>query len=205
MSQNDIRYLTPINIEIRKDKYCRFKKSGIKFIDYKDANFLLKLLNEQGKILPRRITGTSAKYQKKVDKLGYANEVVTVKPGYGRNFLIPQGYAILATASAKKAHAEIMKQKAHKESKMLAEAQELATKLEAVTVTIATKAGENGKIFGSVNTVQLSEALKKAGFDIDRKSLKIKEEPIKEVGTFEAEANLHKGVKPVFKFEVIGE
>ena len=68
MAQNDIRYLTPIIIEIRNDKYCRFKKSGIKFIDYKDANFLLKLINEQGKILPRRITGTSAKYQKKVNK-----------------------------------------------------------------------------------------------------------------------------------------
>ena len=143
--------------------------------------------------------------KKNVDKLGYANEIVKVKPGYGRNFLIPQGYAILATASAKKAHEEVMRQKAHKETKMLAEAQELATKLEAVTVTIVTKAGENGKIFGSVNTVQLSEALKKEGFDIDRKSLKIKDEPIKEVGTFEAEANLHKGVKPVFKFEVVGE
>lgn len=143
--------------------------------------------------------------KKNVDKLGYANEIVTVKPGYGRNFLIPQGYAILATASAKKAHEEVMRQKAHKESKMLAEAQELATKLEAVTVTIATKAGENGKIFGSVNTVQLAEALKAAGFDIDRKSLKIKDEPIREVGTFEAEANLHKGVRPVFKFEVVGE
>lgn len=143
--------------------------------------------------------------KKNVDKLGYTNEIVTVKPGYGRNFLIPQGYAILATASAKKAHEEVMRQKAHKETKMLAEAQELATKLEALTVTIATKAGENGKIFGSVNTVQLAEALKVAGFDIDRKSLKIKDEPIKEVGTFEAEANLHKGVRPVFKFEVIGE
>jgi large subunit ribosomal protein L9 len=143
--------------------------------------------------------------KKNVDKLGYTNEIVNVKPGYGRNFLIPQGYAILATASAKKAHEEVMRQKAHKETKMLAEAQELATKLEAVTVTIVTKAGENGKIFGSVNTVQLSEALKKEGFDIDRKSLKIKDEPIKEVGTFEAEANLHKGVKPVFKFEVVGE
>lgn len=143
--------------------------------------------------------------KKNVDKLGYTNDVVTVKPGYGRNFLIPQGYGVLATASAKKAHAEVMKQKAHKETKMLAEAQEIAAKLEALTVTIATKAGENGKIFGSVNTVQLSEALKKAGFDIDRKSLKIKDEPIKEVGTFEAEANLHKGVKPVFKFEVVGE
>ncbi|MFO0496018.1 MAG: 50S ribosomal protein L9 [Flavobacteriia bacterium] len=143
--------------------------------------------------------------KKNVDKLGYTNEIVNVKPGYGRNFLIPQGYAVLATASAKKAHEEVMRQKAHKETKLLAEAQELATKLEAVTVTIVTKAGENGKIFGSVNTVQLSEALKKEGFDIDRKSLKIKDEPIKEVGTFEAEANLHKGVKPVFKFEVVGE
>ena len=143
--------------------------------------------------------------KKNVDKLGYTNEIVNVKPGYGRNFLIPQGYAILATASAKKAHEEVMRQKAHKETKLLAEAQELATKLETLTVTITTKAGENGKIFGSVNTVQLSEALKKEGFDIDRKSLKIKDEPIKEVGTFEAEANLHKGVKPIFKFEVVGE
>lgn len=68
MAQNDIRYLNPINIEIQKSKYCRFKKSGIKFVDYKDADFLLKLVNEQGKILPRRITGTSAKYQKRVNK-----------------------------------------------------------------------------------------------------------------------------------------
>lgn len=68
MAQNDVRYLTPVNIEIKKDKYCRFQKSGIRFVDYKDANFLLKLLNEQGKILPRRITGTSSKYQKKVNK-----------------------------------------------------------------------------------------------------------------------------------------
>jgi large subunit ribosomal protein L9 len=99
----------------------------------------------------------------------------------------------------------VMKQKSHKESKLLAEAQAVATKLAELTVTISTKVGENGKIFGSVNTVQLSEALKAAGFDIDRKSLKIKDEPIKEVGTFEAEANLHKGVKPTFKFEVVGE
>lgn len=143
--------------------------------------------------------------KKNVDKLGYANEVVTVKPGYGRNFLIPQGYAVLATASAKKAHEEILKQKAHKESKILAEAEAVAAKLEGVVVKIATKAGDNGKIFGSVNTLQLAEALKKEGFDIDRKSLKIKEEPIKELGTFEATANLHKGVIPSFKFEVVGE
>ncbi len=143
--------------------------------------------------------------KKNVDKLGYANEVVTVKPGYGRNFLIPQGYAVLATASAKKAHEEIMRQKSHKESKMLAEAQEVAAKLADVTLSIATKAGENGKIFGSVNTVQIAEALREAGFDIDRKSLKIKDEPIRDLGTFEAEANLYKGVKQTFKFEVVSE
>ena len=101
--------------------------------------------------------------KKNVDNLGYTNDLVTVKNGYGRNFLIPQGNAVLATASVKKAHAEIMKQKSHKDSKILAEAQELATKLEATTVKIVTKAGEKGKIFGSVNTVQLSEALKAEG------------------------------------------
>ena len=143
--------------------------------------------------------------KKNVDKLGYTNEVVTVKPGYGRNFLIPQGYAILATASAKKAHEEIMRQKSHKESKMLGEAQAIAAKLAEVTLSIATKAGENGKIFGSINTVQIAEALREAGFDIDRKSLKIKEEPIRDLGTFEAEANLYKGVKQTFKIEVVSE
>jgi len=142
---------------------------------------------------------------KNVDKLGYKDDVVAVKPGYGRNFLIPQGYAMLATSSALKSHAETMKQRSHKETKILAEAEAIAAKLSEVTLKIGTKAGENGKIFGSVNTIQLSEALKALGFDIDRKSLKIKDEPIKEVGTYEAEANLHKGVKPMFKFEVVGE
>jgi large subunit ribosomal protein L9 len=143
--------------------------------------------------------------KKNVDNLGYANDIVTVKPGYGRNFLIPQGYAVLATASAKKAHSEVMKQKAHKESKVLAEAEELGKKLEATEIKITTKAGEKGKIFGSVNTIQLSEALKAEGLDIDRKSIKIKEEPIREVGTYEATANLHKDVKTTFSFEVVGE
>ena len=143
--------------------------------------------------------------KKNVDKLGYANEIVSVKPGYGRNFLIPQGYAILATASAKKAHEEIMRQKAHKETKMVTEAQEMAAKLVDLKISIFTKAGENGKIFGSVNTVQLSEALKKAGFEIDRRSISIKNEPIKEVGSYTAEANLFKGVKQSFTFEVVAE
>lgn len=143
--------------------------------------------------------------KKNVDKLGYKDELVKVKPGYGRNFLIPQGYAVLATASAKKAHAETIKQRSHKESKLLAEAEEMAQKINDVKLTIVTKAGANGKIFGSINTVQVSEALKKEGFDIDRKALKIKEDPIREVGTYEAEAHIHKGVKATFSLEVVGE
>lgn len=143
--------------------------------------------------------------KKNVDKLGYANDVVSVKPGYGRNFLIPQGYAVLATASAKKAHEDMMKQKSHKETKLVAEAEEIAAKIAGLTVTISTKAGENGKIFGSINTIQLADALKKEGFDIDRKSLKIKDEPIKEIGSYEAEAILFKGVKQSFKFDVVSE
>ena len=83
MAQNDIRYLTPINIDIKKSKYCRFKKSGIKFIDYKDASFLLKLLNEQGKILPRRISGTSAKYQSRVNKAVKRARHIAVLPYVG--------------------------------------------------------------------------------------------------------------------------
>lgn len=142
---------------------------------------------------------------KNVDKLGYRDEVVTVKPGYGRNYLIPQGYATLATPSNKKAHEEKMRQRAHKEEKIVAEAQEIATKIQEVAIKISTKVGDSGKIFGSVNTVQLSEMLKAAGLDIDRKSLKIKGDTIKEVGTYEAEANLHKQVKVTFNFEVIGE
>ena len=143
--------------------------------------------------------------KKNVDNLGYANELVNVKNGYGRNFLIPQGYAILATASAKKAHAETMKQKSHKESKVLAEAKAISKALEATSVKIVTKVGEKGKIFGSVNTLQLSEALKAEGVEIDRKSLKIKNEPIREIGSFEATANLHKDVQANFTFEVVGE
>jgi large subunit ribosomal protein L9 len=143
--------------------------------------------------------------KKTVDNLGFKDEMVTVKPGFGRNFLIPQGYAILATASEKKGHAEMLKQRAHKESKMLTEAEGLAVKINELSIKIATKAGENGKIFGSVNTLQIAEALKAAGFDIDRKALKIKEDIIKEVGTYDVDANIAKGVMASFKIEVLGE
>lgn len=142
---------------------------------------------------------------KNVDNLGYKDELVTVKPGFGRNFLIPQGYAKLATPSAKKAHAEILKQRSHKEAKIKDEAVELAAKLQGVTIKIGAKASESGRIFGSINTIQLAEALKEQGIEIDRKSLKIKEEPIRDAGTYTAEANLHKEVRPSFQFEVVGE
>lgn len=143
--------------------------------------------------------------KKNVNKLGYANEIVKVKPGYGRNFLIPQGYAILATASAKKAHEEILKQKSHKEAKLQSEAQEMADKIAKLELSIQTKAGDNGKIFGSINTIQLAEALKKEGFEVDRKSLKIKDEPIKELGAYEAEVNLFKGIIQTISFKVVEE
>ena len=143
--------------------------------------------------------------KKNVNKLGYANEIVKVKPGYGRNFLIPQGYAILATASAKKAHEEILKQKSHKEAKLQSEAQEMADKIAKLELSIQTKAGDNGKIFGSINTIQLAEALKKEGFEIDRKSLKIKDDPIKELGNYEAEVNLFKGIIQTISFKVVEE
>jgi len=142
---------------------------------------------------------------KNVDNLGYKDELVTVKPGYGRNFLIPQGYAKLATPFAKKAHAEILKQRSHKEAKIKEEAVELAAKLQGVTIKIGAKASESGRIFGSINTIQLAEALKEQGIEIDRRSLKIKEEPIRDAGTYTAEANLHKEVRPSFQFEVVGE
>ncbi|MFT5820207.1 MAG: large subunit ribosomal protein L9 [Crocinitomix sp.] len=143
--------------------------------------------------------------KKNVDKLGYKDEVVTVKNGYGRNFLIPQGYASLATQSAKKAHTEVMRQKSHKESQIKEAAEAVAAKLVATTVKVAAKIGESGKIFGSINTVALVASLAAEGVEIDRKSITIVNEPIKEVGTYEAIANLHKEVKQSFNFEVVGE
>ncbi len=143
--------------------------------------------------------------KKNVDKLGYKDDIVEVKPGYALNFLIPQGYGIIANPSAKKAHQEVLRQRSHKEEKIKEEAQEVANKIEGITIKIGAKVGENGRIFGSVNTVQLSEALKAKDIDVDRKSLKIKDEPIKEVGTYNAAANLHKDVSAEFQFEVTGE
>jgi large subunit ribosomal protein L9 len=140
-----------------------------------------------------------------IQNLGYKDDIIKVKSGYARNYLIPKGLAVNATESAKKVHAENMKQRAHKEEKVKNEAKEIAEKLKGVSLTIGAKASTKGKIFGSVNTIQISEALKEKGFDIDRKQITIKEELIKEIGKYTAKVRLHKEVHVEVPFEIIAE
>lgn len=139
-----------------------------------------------------------------VQKLGHKNDIVTVKNGYGRNFLIPRGMAVLATPSARKVHEENMRQRAHKEEKIKNEAVELAKTLEGKSFTIGAKASSTGKIFGSVNTIQIAEALAKGGFDVDRKNISMKDEA-KELGTYTATVKLHREVKVDISIEVVAE
>ncbi|CAG5078520.1 50S ribosomal protein L9 [Parvicella tangerina] len=141
--------------------------------------------------------------KKNVDNLGEKDELVTVKPGYGRNYLIPQGYAILATESIKKMHAETLRQRAHKAEKIKAEAQATADKLAKATIEVGAKVGENGKIFGSVSNVQVGEALTAAGFDIERKKIKLIGDAIKTVGSYQAEVTIHKEIKITIDFKVV--
>lgn len=140
-----------------------------------------------------------------VANLGHKNDIVEVKPGYGRNYLIPQGLGILATPSARKVLAENIRQRAHKETKILTDAQEIAQKLDGLKIKIGAKTSSTGKIFGSVNNIQIAEALKKEGFDIERKYIAINEEHIKEVGTYSAVIKLHKDIKATIEFEVFSE
>ena len=140
-----------------------------------------------------------------VQKLGQKDDLVHVKAGYGRNFLIPRGYAVSATPSARKMHSENLKQRAHKEEKVKAEAQELAAKMAGLKIVVGAKTSTSGKIFGSVNTIQIAEALKEKGFDIDRKSISLPEDQIKEVGNYKAVIKLHREVKVEVDFEIIAE
>jgi large subunit ribosomal protein L9 len=141
-----------------------------------------------------------------VPNLGFKDDLVNVKPGYGRNYLIPKGLAILALSSEKKKLAETIKQRAFKEEKVKKEAQSLANKLQDITVIIGAKAGTSGKIFGSVNSLQISEAIKKQfDIDLDRKKILIDGESVKEVGVYAAKINLHREVKFEIKFEVVAE
>ena len=139
---------------------------------------------------------------KDVEKLGYRNDVVNVKPGYANNFLIPQGFAKAATASAKKMLAENIKQQAHKEAKLVADAEVLASKLGDVALTIPMKA-EEGKIFGSVTPAMLAEALAAKGVEVDRKAITV--DSVKSVGEYEAVVKLYKGVSGTVKFSVVEE
>ncbi|GAB3222941.1 50S ribosomal protein L9 [Algoriphagus aestuariicola] len=136
--------------------------------------------------------------------LGYKNDLVDVKPGYGRNYLIPQGFAVLATGSNKKILAENIKQAAHKAEKIKTEAENTAAKLAEVNLEIKAKIGDSGKIFGKVTTLQISDALATQGFDIDRKKIAITV-PVEGAGEFTADVDLHREVKTKVKFVVVGE
>ena len=143
--------------------------------------------------------------KKDVANVGHADDVVKVKAGYALNYLIPQGFAILATESAKKQHAETLRQRAHKEAKLVADAQALAARIESVLVKVSAKVSESGKIYGSVTTAQLAEALVNAGIEVDKKGITITSAEVKELGTFDAEVKCYKSVKGAFKFEVVAE
>ncbi|MBA3663629.1 MAG: 50S ribosomal protein L9 [Bacteroidetes bacterium] len=137
--------------------------------------------------------------------LGYKNDMVTVRNGYGRNFLLPKGLAVLATEGAKKMHAEVLKQTAFKEEKLRKEATANAEKLSAVSIQVGAKAGENGKIFGSVTTIQVAEALQKAGYNVERKNIEIEGDNIKALGAYKAKVRLFKEIAATVEFEVVAE
>jgi len=140
-----------------------------------------------------------------VDRLGSKDDLVKVKDGFARNYLIPQKKAIVATSTAKKVLAENTKQRAHKEAKLKNEALAIAEKLANKKITIGAKTSSLGKIFGSVNTIQIEEAINKKGFEIDRKQIMLPEDHIKEIGTYSAKIKLHKEVVIEVEFEVVAE
>ena len=139
-----------------------------------------------------------------IPSLGYKDDVVEVKDGYGRNYLIPQGLAVIASEAALKRRAEDQKQRAHKLEKIKADAEAAAAALEGVKLTIGAKTSSKGTIFGSVNALQIAEALEKLGHNIDRKIIEIKD-PVKEVGVYKAIIRFHKDVVTDIEFEVIAE
>ena len=143
--------------------------------------------------------------KKDVANLGHADDIVNVKNGYAVNYLIPQGYAILATPSAKKVLAENIRQRAHKEAKLRTDAEALAAKLAELTVKVSAKVSENGKIYGSVTTMQIADALVAAGVEVDKKDITILSDTVKETGVYEASVKCYKDIKGTFKFEVVAE
>ena len=138
-----------------------------------------------------------------VDNLGNKDQIVNVRPGYANNYLIPQGYASAATASAKKVLAEKIKQQSHKEAKMVADAQAVADKLAGVAVAIIVKAAEGGKIFGSVTSAQVADAIEAKGFSIDKRNVKV--DTIKEIGEYKATVKIYKDIKAEVAVSVSAE
>ena len=141
--------------------------------------------------------------KKDIDNLGDKDEIVTVRNGYGLNYLIPTGSAILATESVKKMHAETLRQRAHKAEKVKGEAQAIVEKLQSATIKVGAKVGENGKIFGSVSNVQVAEALSTSGFNVERKRIKLIGDAIKSIGKYKANVQLHKEISLEIEFEVV--
>ena len=140
-----------------------------------------------------------------VNNLGSKDDIVAVKNGYARNYLIPRGLASNATEAARKIHNENLKQRSHKEAKVKEEAGVIAEKMKGLKLTIGAKTSSKGKIFGSVNTIQLSEALTAQGYNVDRKNIYIKEDLIKEVGNYTAKIKLHREVSVEIAFEIVSE
>ena len=141
-----------------------------------------------------------------VKNLGSKHDLVKVRSGYARNFLFPQGFAIEATEGRRKEVAEVVKQRAHKEEKLRTEAEKTSEVLKSMVLKVGAKAGEKGKIFGSVTSIQLAEAMKKSGYDVDRKNISLdNEDNIKTLGTYTATVKLHKAVSIKVSFEVIAE
>jgi len=144
--------------------------------------------------------------KQEVKNLGTKNELVKVRPGYARNFLLPNGLAVEATKGRRKEVAEIVKQRAHKEEKIRSAAEKAADVLKNLTLKVGAKAGEKGKIFGSVTSIQLADAIRKAGYEVDRKNISLdNEENIKTLGTYTASVKLHKDVSFKVNFEVVAE
>ncbi|MET2985192.1 50S ribosomal protein L9 [Aureibaculum conchae] len=140
-----------------------------------------------------------------VANLGFTDDVVTVKNGYGRNFLIPQGYAMLATPSAKKVLAETLKQRAYKEASVIKDAESSAKKLQELEIKIPAKVGAGDKLFGSVSNADVADAINKAGVEIDRKYITVLGGLVKRLGTYNAKIRLHREVIVDFPFDVVAE
>lgn len=138
-----------------------------------------------------------------VKNLGYADDVVKVKNGYGLNYLIPKGFGVLASETNKKIHTETMKQRAYKLGQIKAQADKVASSLENITLTIPAKAGENGKLFGSVTSQQLVDVLKKMGYHVDKKQINMSDDHIKALGSYTADIQLHRDVKVKMNFDVV--